>query len=192
MLEAPKNPEASTSESPPDLIFGSALTSELESNLDVAFAFEDRESTPAGLALLTADLALSFDTSSASEDRGSALAGLTPRLTITPEVDSEEIPDTNPANQADVHHADLLRHLGWHGGCNVTLPTCSVTSAGPEALPSLHQPTPETSASPADQLHHISWTTGFAVASQPLPGSPCHRFITHQAMGVRIESQFWE
>ena len=59
-------------------------------------------------------------------------------------------------------------------------------------MPSLHQLTSETSASPADQLHHISWTTGFASASQPLPASPCRHFIAHQAMGVRIESQFWE
>ena len=49
-----------------------------------------------------------------------------------------------------------------------------------------------TSASPADQLRHISWTGGFASASQPLPASPGHRFIAHQAMGVRIDSRFWE
>ena len=39
--------------------------------------------------------------------------------------------------RADVHLADLLRHLGWHGGCIVTLPTCSITSARPGASPSL-------------------------------------------------------
>ena len=54
------------------------------------------------------------------------------------------------------------------------------------------KPTPVTSASPADQLCHISWTGGFASASQPLPASPCRRFIAHQAMGMQIESQFWE
>ena len=64
--------------------------------------------------------------------------------------------------------------------------------AGPGASSSLHQSTPETSASLADQLCHISWTEGFASASQPLPASPCRCFIAHQAIGVRIESQFWE
>ena len=49
-----------------------------------------------------------------------------------------------------------------------------------------------TSASPADQLRHVSWTEGFASASQPLPASLGHRFIAHQAMGVRIDSRFWE
>ena len=44
----------------------------------------------------------------------------------------------------------------------------------------------------ADQLRHVSWTEGFASASQPLPASPCRRFIAHQAMGVRFQSQFWE
>ena len=44
----------------------------------------------------------------------------------------------------------------------------------------------------ADQLRHVSWTESFASASQPLPASPYHRFISHQAMGVRIESQFSE
>ena len=62
----------------------------------------------------------------------------------------------------------------------------------PGACPSLRHPTPETSASLADQLRHISRTGGFASASQPFPASPCHCFIAHQAMGVRIESQFWE
>ena len=71
-------------------------------------------------------------------------------------------------------------------------PTYFDISAGPGASPSLHQPTPDTSASLADQLHHVSWTEGFASASQPLPASPGCRFIAHQAMGVRIESQFWE
>src|SRR3989337_1860775 len=84
------------------------------------------------------------------------------------------------------------KHLGRHVSCNVSLPTCSVTSSGPGASPYLHQHTPVTSASPADQLRHVSWTGGFASASQPLPTSPCRRFIAHQAMGVRIESQFWE
>ena len=60
------------------------------------------------------------------------------------------------------------------------------------ASSSLHQPTPDTSASLADQLRHVSWTEGFASASQPLLALPCRRFITHQAMGVRIESQFWK
>ena len=83
--------------------------------------------------------------------------------------------------QADVHHAELLQQLGLHGSCNVSLDR-------PRASPSLHQLTSETSASPADQLHHISWTMGFAIASQPLLASPCHRYITHQAMGVRNES----
>ena len=59
-------------------------------------------------------------------------------------------------------------------------------------MPSLHQPTLETSTSLADQLRQVSWTEGFASASQPLPASPYHRFIGHQAIGVRIESQFWE
>ena len=71
-------------------------------------------------------------------------------------------------------------------------PTYFDISAGPGASPSLHQPTPDTSASLADQLHHVSWAEGFASASQPLPASPCRRFIAHQAMGVRSESQFWE
>ena len=39
--------------------------------------------------------------------------------------------------------------------------------AGPGASSSLHQPTQETSASLADQLRHVSWTEGFASASQP-------------------------
>ena len=94
--------------------------------------------------------------------------------------------------QADVYHAELLQHLGWHDGCNVTLPTRSVISSGPGVSPSLHQPNPETSVLPADQLCHVSWTGGFASARQSLPASPCRRFITHRAMGVRIESQFWE
>ena len=64
--------------------------------------------------------------------------------------------------------------------------------AGPGASSSLHQPTPDTLATLADQLRHVSWTEGFASASQPLPASPCHCFIAHQAIGVRIESQFWE
>ena len=64
--------------------------------------------------------------------------------------------------------------------------------AGPGASPSLHQPTPDTSASLADQLCHVSWAEGFASASQPLPALSCRRFIAHQAMGVRSESQFWE
>ena len=62
----------------------------------------------------------------------------------------------------------------------------------PGASTSLHQPTLKTSASPADQLRHVSWTGGFASASPPLPASPCRRFIAHHAMGVQIESQFWE
>ena len=65
-------------------------------------------------------------------------------------------------------------------------------SAGPGASPSLHQPTLDASASLADQLRHVSWTEGFASASQPLPASPYRRFIAIHAMGVRIESQFWE
>ena len=65
-------------------------------------------------------------------------------------------------------------------------------SAGPGASPSLHQPTPDTSASLADQLRHVSWAEGFVSASQPLPALPCRRFIAHQEMGVRSESQFWE
>ena len=64
--------------------------------------------------------------------------------------------------------------------------------AGPGASSSLRQPTPETSASLADQLRHVSWTEGFASVSQPLPASPCRCFIAHQAIGVQIESQFWE
>jgi hypothetical protein len=64
--------------------------------------------------------------------------------------------------EVDIHHADLLQHLGWHGGSSVTLLTCSVTSVRPGASPSLHQPTPGTSASLADELRHISWTGGFA------------------------------
>ena len=52
--------------------------------------------------------------------------------------------------------------------------------------------TPETSASLADQLRHVSWAEGFASASQPLPALPCRRFIAHQAMGDQSESQFWE
>ena len=94
--------------------------------------------------------------------------------------------------QADVHHVELLQHLGSHGSCNVSLPTCSVSSARLRASPSLHQLTSETLASPANQLHHISWTTGFSAASQTLLALLCHRFITHQAMGVRIKPQFWE
>ena len=62
--------------------------------------------------------------------------------------------------------------------------------AGLGGSSSLHQPTPETSASLADQLRHVSWAEGFALASQPLPASTCRRFITHQAMAVWIESQF--
>ena len=72
------------------------------------------------------------------------------------------------------------------------MPTYFDISARPGASPSLHQPTPDTSASLADQLRHVSWTEGFASASQPLPASPCRCFIAHQAIGVRIESQFWE
>ena len=49
-----------------------------------------------------------------------------------------------------------------------------------------------TSASPADQLRHVSWTGGFVSVSQPLPASPCRRFTAHQAMRMRIESQFRE
>ena len=71
-------------------------------------------------------------------------------------------------------------------------PTYFDSSADIEASPSLHQPTPETSASLADQLRHVSWTEGFASVSQPLPASPYRCFIAHQAIGVRIESQFWE
>ena len=44
----------------------------------------------------------------------------------------------------------------------------------------------------ADQLRHVSWNESFASVSQPLPASPYRRFIAHQAMGVQIESQFWE
>ena len=40
-----------------------------------------------------------------------------------------------------------------------------------------------------DVPRHLGWTEGFASTSKPLP---CRRFIAHQAMGVRIESQFWE
>ena len=65
-------------------------------------------------------------------------------------------------------------------------------SAGPGASPSLHRPTSDTSASLADQLRHVSRAEGFASASQPLPALPCRRFIAHQEMGVRIESQFRE
>ena len=86
--------------------------------------------------------------------------------------------------QAGVRHADLLRLIGWHRGFDI--------STGSGASPSLHQPTPDTSASLADQLRHVSWTEGFASASQPLPALPCRCFIAHQAMGVRIESQFSE
>ena len=73
-----------------------------------------------------------------------------------------------------------------------SLLTYSVTLSGPGASPSLHQPTLENSAASADQLHHVSWTGGFASASQPLPTSPCRCFIAHRAMGVQIDSQFWE
>ena len=86
--------------------------------------------------------------------------------------------------QADVHHADLLRLIGGHRSFDI--------SARPGTLIFLHQHNPVTSASPADQLRHVSWTEGFVSASQPLPASPCRCFIAHQAMGVRIESQFWE
>ena len=71
-------------------------------------------------------------------------------------------------------------------------PTYFGISAGPGASSSLHQPTPDTPASLAGQLRHVSWTEGFASASQPLPALSCCRFIAHQAMGVRIKSQFWE
>ena len=70
--------------------------------------------------------------------------------------------------------------------------TYHVTSAGRGASSSLHQPTLETPASLADQLRHVSWTEGFASASQPFPASPSRCFIAHQVIGVRIESQFWE
>ena len=69
-------------------------------------------------------------------------------------------------------------------------PTYFDISARPGASPSLHQPTPDTLASLADQLRHVSWAKGFASAGQPLPALPCRRFIAHQAMGVRSGSQF--
>jgi hypothetical protein len=36
---------------------------------------------------------------------------------------------------------------------------------------SLHQPTPGTSASPADLLRHLGWTGGFAIALSTYPGT---------------------
>src|SRR3954466_5437179 len=48
--------------------------------------------------------------------------------------------------QAGAHHAGLLRLIDWPRSFDI--------SAGPEDSSSLHQPTPDTSASLADQLRH--------------------------------------